>query len=865
MPTTITIDNTQAPITVKADMFGANILANANESGGVPFEEFLDTTDALGVSHLRYPGGRAVSEDITNLDTSATGFEQLDADLRSFLDWAMESGTSVTLVIAALDDSHTDPEELAAWAELVLDYMGEDAGLIKAYEVGNEFWQSIDETEYGQNAAAITEALSGVTVDGVRPDIYVQTANVTGGASNYKGTSAGTVSDADAVAAMQYWEDDQRPDDWQDGQSAEDFYKSLNDYEQRIIKGNLELMQELDADGDITNGFQFDDSNGFDGIVAHYYFNAWEGGFDLSDDASKMEVRNLDLRFAVWEGLIPDDVDIRVTEWNVASDAYDALGLRAAGTMIELFTNMLEIGVDGAEFWALNHNTSSAVTGITGADGERDLSPTGLALQHLSTTFQNASGDMQLISVDGFDATDMEVNVFADEYTTVVYVMSLTDDFGREFELDLSGLVDGASNWSAVRIGIDPTSSDGLSENRVYDEDGLLVSRNPKRTITDEERDALIAKLGDAYSDGLIKDVGGVWKTYLPYADDILLMPDVTDPTSLADFYFPTETDVIGLETAYSRSDLGQSLVDISFELDPYELIAITINKVSEQGGTAGSDAMDGGIGKDLFYGEDGADFLSGFEGDDTLYGNKGNDTLLGGAGDDLLDGGGSRDSLEGGEGNDTLMGGNGRDTLRGGDGDDSLEGNNGADSLYGGAGRDILLGGDGDDRLYGDDGSDNLYGDAGNDTLYGGNGDDKLKGGEGNDTLYGQDGDDLLYGNEGDDFISGGDGNDLLCGNDGNDTLYGGRGDDTYVGGEGADVFEYKNGDGRDVFSDFNCDEGDMIDLSAVNSIDDYNDLVTNHLQQTADGVVIFMGATNYITITDALVSDLTSDNFIF
>lgn len=865
MPTTITLDTSAAPITVQQDMFGSNLLSGTNESGGRPNDAFVEAADLVGASHFRYPGGRASGEDISQLDTTAEGFDQLDAELRTFLDWAKESGTSVTLVVAALDDSHANPAELEAWAELVLTYMGEDADLIKAYEIGNEFWQSIDETTYGSNAQIITEALSNVEIDGFRPDIYVQTANVTGGQSNYKGTSNGTISDADALAAMQHWDLDTRPSGWEDGQTAEEYYYSLNAYEQRIIKGNLKLMEQLDADGDMSNGFQFDSSNGFDGIVAHYYMNEWTDGFDLSEDASSMEVRNLDLRFSVWEGLIPDDIDVRVTEWNINTDNYASQGLRAAGTLIEQFSNMLELGVDGAEFWTVRHNTTTAVAGSPDDEGTIDLSPAGLALMHLANTYQNATGDLSLYTVAGFDRTEMEVNVYGDNYSRIVYVMSLSDEFGEEFSLDLSGIAEGSTGWSAVIIGIDPSSSDGLSEQRVYDEDGLLISRNPKREITEAERDALIAKLGDAYSDGMIKLVNGVWLTYLPDADDILVRPGVTNPTALEDFYYPTESDVIGLETYFDMSDLGQSVTDISFELDPYELIAITLEVVYDQSGADTSDYIAGGVGRDIIRGNASADTIRSREGDDTLYGNAGDDYLVGGKGNDELNGGGDRDNLEGESGNDVLAGGNGRDTLRGGNGDDTLDGGNGDDLLYGDNGADLIFGGNGSDRLFGGNKTDTLHGQKGYDTIFGGDGNDRLFGNAGDDQLSGGFGDDLLKGGIDDDTLLGGDGFDVLHGGDGNDVLNGQVGNDTLTGGTGADVFKFKTGDGADVITDFHGGEGDQISLHGVSDIVDYADLVSNHLVQSGSNVVIWMDANNQITLANTALSDLTAEHFLF
>ncbi|KPA22249.1 RTX-I toxin determinant A from serotypes 1/9 [Shimia sp. SK013] len=883
MTTTVTLDTSTAPIEVQEDMFGTNILADTNETGGTPHDEFIEAADMLGASHLRYPGGRAEGEDITQLDTTAQGFDQLDGDLRAFLDWAKDTGTSATLVVAALNDTHANPAELEAWAELVLTYMGEDADLIKAYEVGNEFWQTIDESTYGSNASIITEALSGVTVDGVRPDIYIQTANVTGGQSNYKGTSGGSISDEDALAAMQHWDASFRPSDWEDGQSAEDYYNSLNDYEQRIIKGNLELMQQLDADGDLSNGFQFDSTNGFDGIVAHYYMNDWTDGFDLSEDATRMEVRNLDLRFSVWEGIIPNDIELRVTEWNVDTDNYSSQGLRAAGTLIEQFSNMLELGVDGAELWTVRHNTNTSVAGAPGGANEVELTPAGMVLEHLSNLYQNAQGDLCLYSVGGFDATEMEINVYGDNYSRVVYVMSRSDEFGEEFSLDLSGVAGGSTHWSAVTFGIDPTSSDGLSEQRVYDEDGILVSRNPKREVTEAERDALIAKLGDAYSNGMIKLVNGAWMTYLPDADDILVRPGVTNPTALEDFYFPTESDVVGLDTFFDMSDLGQSVTDISFDLDPYEVIAITFDVAFEQSGGDTSDYIAGGDGRDIIRGNGGADTIRSREGDDTLHGHAGDDNLVGGLGNDELNGGGGRDRLEGEGGEDVLLGHNGRDTLYGGNGGDTLYGGNGADSLDGGSGNDSLYGDLGADHISGGTGSDRLSGGNNRDSLYGGHGHDTLFGGNGNDRLYGDAGDDALIGNTGSDRLSGGNGSDILDGGDGDDMLFGGNGfdlleggvgddvlagqvgNDTLTGGVGADIFEFRTGDGLDVITDFNGGEGDQISFRDITDIADFDDLISNHLIQSGNNTVIWIDDNHNITLVNTDLADLTAEHFLF
>ena len=132
-------------------------------------------------------------------------------------------------------------------------------------------------------------------------------------------------------------------------------------------------------------------------------------------------------------------------------------------------------------------------------------------------------------------------------------------------------------------------------------------------------------------------------------------------------------------------------------------------------------------------------------------------------------------DSLSGRSGDDTLSGAGGDDVLEGEGGDDELYGDAGADDLYGGDDADLLFGGGGDDTLYGDGGDDELYGDAGDDELYGGTGDDELEGGAGTDTL---------------------------------------------TGGAGADTFVFAAGHGTDTITDFEPDESDLIDVSALAGI---------------------------------------------
>lgn len=93
-------------------------------------------------------------------------------------------------------------------------------------------------------------------------------------------------------------------------------------------------------------------------------------------------------------------------------------------------------------------------------------------------------------------------------------------------------------------------------------------------------------------------------------------------------------------------------------------------------------------------------------------------------------------------------------------------------------------------------------------------------------DILNGSDEDDVLFAWAGNDTIFGNKGNDELNGGEGDDALTGGKGSDEQTGGAGADTFFFlKTGDSkpgaarRDTILDFDGDEGDIIDLSAIDA----------------------------------------------
>ena len=270
---------------------------------------------------------------------------------------------------------------------------------------------------------------------------------------------------------------------------------------------------------------------------------------------------------------------------------------------------------------------------------------------------------MSLLDVSGYDETNVEVNVYESSYKTVIYVTSRSEDFGQDVTLDVSDVTKGAWSWKGRKVGIDPLSADGLSENWGYEADGqeMAGTRLARRLIDEDEREALRDLLGAGLTDEHIIPAGnGTYRTYLPNADEII--PAVSNPQTLDDFYFATETDVLGLETLLSKSDLGGSAKSLSVKLDPYEFAEITINTVNSIMGGGNEDKLSGAWGRDIIRGNGGGD---------KLYGKSGKDKLYGGSGSDTLDGGNGSDKLIGGAGIDFLCGGKGSDLMTGGDGSD--------------------------------------------------------------------------------------------------------------------------------------------------------------------------------------------------
>ncbi len=288
-----------------------------------------------------------------------------------------------------------------------------------------------------------------------------------------------------------------------------------------------------------------------------------------------------------------------------------------------------------------------------------------------------------------------------------------------------------------------------------------------------------------------------------------------------------------------------------------------------------GSDVVEGSLLADNLSGNEGNDTLRGFEGDDSLSGGFGFDSLYGGDGNDVINAGDRADNIYGEAGDDSLSGGQGFDRIFAGEGNDTVSGGADNDALFGQLGNDIIFGDAGNDRSFGNAGHDTLFGGAGNDTLSGqfnqdslegGNGDDWLNGGAGPDILSGGGGRDNLLGGDGDDFLAGGDGEDTIVGYAGFDTIVGGGGDDILEGRFNADRFVFSDNFGNDVILDFDpLNNSEKIDLSMVADIENFTDLITNHVDVTPEGWVQIISVNGTIRLDGVTETLLDETDFIF
>lgn len=155
---------------------------------------------------------------------------------------------------------------------------------------------------------------------------------------------------------------------------------------------------------------------------------------------------------------------------------------------------------------------------------------------------------------------------------------------------------------------------------------------------------------------------------------------------------------------------------------------------------------------------------------------------------------------------------------------------------------------------------------------------------------FFGDSGDDVLIGGDGDDWLNGGGGADMLIGGDGDDIIVFDINDKSVSGGKGQDTFVFEQTTfNHDVLSltgasltqesffqqmilsgavhiaDFNADEGDVLDMSAMNiqPWNVYSNTETNMTVFVGDDATVVLIGVSFYDVNSAIQSrDLVFDN---
>lgn len=654
-------------------LFGSNALADVNtDADGNPTESFIRAVRDFNVTDLRFPGGTA---ELLNDILAETTANRLSPQTANFLNWVRAenaNGAELTVTLGIPTKRVITYDEVYNFARIVArDY----ADVVKAVEIGNEYSigdDTITETVYGQRADIAARALdAGFKASGLfgdnQPDIVLQMAEIFGKGSTYNGTS-------DHLAA------------------------------------NTDLVSHLSTPAIAA----------IDAVVNHYYYveeHMFSEDFaDPSDSASvNRETRflfnKLDAFDTAWAKVAGDkELDFYMTEWNVNRLNYDQHGQKAASVLLKQMSYMLDMGVDVAHFWPVQHKTGSAIAGNSA--GPFQPTPGGALFSLMSDSLVDKNDPMAVLDLSSLEAqlamymtSGFALNAFQNDAKTVVYVSSRSAQ-DIDFTLDVRALASQINGYSAAIVGYDRVSANGLSE--MGDENGL--NRTAKRSISENEYEKLktLAFFDETNRNhiDISESANGMtrYKTYLPTFADII--PLVANPKGIEDYYFASESDVSGQIEYLSQAQLGSPQA-LEFTLNPYEVIEITLThmapvvktpKTAPQAPVATdvyadangsvdlpqnavlqlfsapisaplpmlniSKATTYSNGADRIYADDADNFISSGAGNDLINGYDGNDTLLGGDGDDIINGAKGDDYINGGAGMDELRGGAGADTF---------------------------------------------------------------------------------------------------------------------------------------------------------------------------------------------------------
>lgn len=767
----VVFESASQPLTleaVTAEHFGANLLFNrdvnlSDSTGQSASSAYAQAIKDLGSGTIRYPGG-SISESMFDLSdpfssqqnyvqqaTNPNGQFTTTLSLSGALDYAAGNNLAMTLVLPTfrfLSQSrdansnryeNVDSAQVFQFVTKLLIEAADRGVAVQALELGNEWFVDLGPTlggrmtpiEYGRIASRLAE----VTQSAI---------------DNFRSTMDPASGWAEPKIVVQVGPGGEQEKYTPTGQKIADGYTGV------VVSATELIFREFDRTAE---------KSAVDGLVSHRYMTNSDANINGWSYLPFEKFTTL----AAADGNY-GDLDRFVSEWNVASRNTSELGLKHAGNLVQLFSEMLEAGVDHANIWAVQQNNASKFSTSTGLSGSLY---TGLTYGGEMFRLMNANLQGLRVAPASVTTDTASLAVFGNDQRVVVYIGNETA-FVQDYQLTAPSIASGYHHVWGSTLG---------SMNGDY--------LNPNGSVS----------------------IGISTASQLTSVDGSLAFE--LDPFEVIQLIF-----TVGMSGAEMVGYFSDDRLDGSSYGDTID-------------GLAGADLINGFAGNDRLYGGTGNDTLMGGEGADTLCGGEGSDRLDGGAGrdqvrydeskaavivdlqlqatnagdaigdvlvgiedivgsrwGDVIAGDSNHNLLQGLDGADRLLGRVGNDTLEGGDGNDTLIGGTGADRLDGGAGWDQAsyvdsLSGVRIDMQF----SQTNTGDAAGDIL---TGIESVRGTAMGDVLAGDDASNLLQGLAGNDVLAGRGGTDTLEGSDGNDTLVGGVGADRLDGGSGRDTASF-------------------------------------------------------------------------
>ena len=563
---------------VDAAMFGTNMLFDRDRVG--PGGSFDDSMRALGIEHVRYPGG-SITEwyfDIAAPD-AATVWAKDRGDWREvmplteFLTWAGAAGVGVNLVVptgSLMGDGPPGgrrPRE-GAWRD-VYDYVGAvlageyGRARIDTIEIGNEYWlgAELDHVEYSRVSNLVAEAAQRA-IDDHRAR---------------EGLGAGWAEPDIAIQVGQYGRYSTTPGWIQNGQ----------------------LIDWLSPGA----------AAAIDAVVVHYYTRGdWSEIGSHGYYFDRLDAWAADPRLA--------GIEFHVTEWNVNNQLSAELGLKQASALWFMFSEMMLRGVDAAHVWPIQQNNR---TTLSGDEGQTELTLAGEAYRLLSEVAVGTELTHRALWERG------AAWVYEGPGATHVFIASRSDS-AETFVLDRADLGLAGQVWWKTTLGSAGAPGDWTAAPELevradvrpgQDRPGFAL--DPYEVVRATFYDSLLPS-------GPGGGGAGAFRHPLTGSgfDDLIVASGFGNR----------------LEGRGGDDDLRGGARGDRIEGGAGDDRAHGGRGSDTLEGGRGDDTLEGGAGDDAAFGGDGADRLDGGRGADLLAGGRGDDRLIGADGDDTLWGG---------------------------------------------------------------------------------------------------------------------------------------------------------------------------------------------------------------------------------